>query len=140
MDHSYLSSKELAPKVWKNLDFWAFLGFLGVWTWNGHVLGGRSSGRFNAWAEILSWVKFKVYDEKGMRIGPWQGGVIGHQSGLQSSMKWDIWACEETMFLGFENEMHDHITSLQEGAAHLVIFIKFIFCFKEFCHLISFLV
>ena len=43
-----------------------------------------------------------------MQIGPWQSDVIGHQSGLlQSSMKCDIWACGETMCLGFESAMQD---------------------------------
>ena len=80
------------------------------------MLKGRLGGKVKNWTEILSWIKFKVYYEKGMRIGPRQGDVIGHQSGvLQSSMKWDDWACEETMCLGFEDAMQDRITSLQGG-------------------------
>ena len=77
----------------------------------------------------------KVYDGKDLQIEPWQGDVIGHQSGLlQSSMKWDIWDCEDTVCLGFEDAMQNQIPR-----TYLVIFIKLFFIFKRICLLISFL-
>ena len=63
-----MGSKELYLKIWTNLDFWAGLGFIGVWAWNVLALEGWLDGKVNSWAcrkrlktwaEILSWIKIK---------------------------------------------------------------------------------
>ena len=46
-------------EIFKNLDFWVFLGFLRVWIWNGLILGGWLGGRVSNWVEMLSWIKIE---------------------------------------------------------------------------------